>query len=213
MEQINLAVVEDDPVIRESLETLFEMNRAVDLKIAAGSVELFMASFERFKSNDVGMVLLDIGLPGMSGLDGIKKIKEKFPEADIVMFTTFEEEEKIFKALCNGACSYITKRTSLMKLTEALFTIHRGGSYMSPSIARKVVQYFAPKPKSKNDSVLTDRQKQIVENIVDGLSYKMVADKLSISIETVRDHIKKIYRTLHINSKAELIRKSLDGDI
>ena len=213
MEQINLAIVEDDPVIRESLETLFGMNRAVDLKISAESVELFMDAFERFKTEEVGMVLLDIGLPGMSGLEGIKKIKAKFPEADIVMFTSFEEEEKIFKALCSGACSYITKRTSLMKLTEALFTIHRGGSYMSPSIARKVVQYFAPKPKTANKSMLTDRQREIVDNIVAGLSYKMVANKLSISIETVRDHIKKIYRALHINSKAELIKRSLDGNI
>ena len=213
MEQIKLAVVEDDPVIKESLETLFNMNRAIDLKIAAGSVELFMDAFEKLNAEDIGMVLLDIGLPGMSGLDGIAKIKTKFPEVDIVMFTTFEEEDKIFKALCNGACSYITKRTSLMKLTEALFTIHRGGSYMSPSIARKVVQYFAPKPKVETKSTLTTRQREIVDLIVEGLSYKMVADKLSISIETVRDHIKKIYRTLHINSKGELIKKSLDGSI
>ena len=189
------------------------MNRAIDLKIAAGSVELFMDAFEKLNAEDIGMVLLDIGLPGMSGLDGIAKIKTKFPEVDIVMFTTFEEEDKIFKALCNGACSYITKRTSLMKLTEALFTIHRGGSYMSPSIARKVVQYFAPKPKVETKSTLTTRQREIVDLIVEGLSYKMVADKLSISIETVRDHIKKIYRTLHINSKGELIKKSLDGSI
>ena len=213
MEQIKLAVVEDDPVIKESLETLFNMNRAIDLKIAAGSVELFMDAFEKLNAEDIGMVLLDIGLPGMSGLDGIAKIKTKFPEVVIVMFTTFEEEDKIFKALCNGACSYITKRTSLMKLTEALFTIHRGGSYMSPSIARKVVQYFAPKPKVETKSTLTTRQREIVDLIVEGLSYKMVADKLSISIETVRDHIKKIYRTLHINSKGELIKKSLDGSI
>ncbi len=180
---------------------------------SAAGMKLFMDAFERFKTEEVGMVLLDIGLPGMSGLEGIKKIKAKFPEADIVMFTSFEEEEKIFKALCSGACSYITKRTSLMKLTEALFTIHRGGSYMSPSIARKVVQYFAPKPKTANKSMLTDRQREIVDNIVAGLSYKMVANKLSISIETVRDHIKKIYRALHINSKAELIKRSLDGNI
>ncbi len=213
MEQIDLAIVEDDPVIKESLETLFEMNRAIQLKNVAGSVEDFIAVFDKFKSDDIGMVLLDIGLPGMSGLKGISIIKEKFPNADIVMFTTFEEEEKIFEALCKGATSYISKRTSLMKLTEALFTIKRGGSYMSPSIARKVVQFFAPKPKVESSSLLTSRQLEIVDKIVEGLSYKMVADNLSISIETVRYHIKKIYKLLHINSKGELIKKSLDGEL
>ena len=213
MEQINLAIVEDDPIIKESLETLFESNRAVALQSSCTSVESFMERFDNFKDTDINMVLLDVGLPGMSGIDGILKIKEKFPEADIVMFTTFEEEEKIFKALCNGACSYISKRTSLARLTEALFIIHRGGSYMSPTIARKVVQHFAPKPVEKEKTILTNRQLEIVDNIVEGLSYKMVADKLSISIETVRDHIKKIYRTLHINSKAELIKRSLDGGL
>ncbi len=213
MEQINLAIVEDDPVIKESLESLFQMNKAINLKSSVTSVESFRDNFDNFKPTDVNMVLLDVGLPGMSGIEGIPIVKKKFPDADVVMFTTYEEEEKIFNALCNGACSYITKRTSLSKLTEALFTVYRGGSYMSPSIARKVVQHFSPKPKIVKETMLTQRQQEIVDSIVEGLSYKMVADKLSISIDTVRDHIKKIYRMLHINSKGELIRRSLDGSI
>lgn len=212
METIKLCIVEDDPVIRESLENYFGINPAIQIQLVAGSVEDFLEKANNSVSLDINLVLLDIGLPGMSGLDGIRHIKQKLPEADVVMLTTFEEDENIFKALCAGACSYISKRTSLMKIQEALFVVHRGGSYMSPSIARKIAKHFMPKAQRKED-VLTPRQKQIVDGLVEGLSYKLIADKLSISIDTVRDHIKRIYRALEVNSKAEVIRKSLDGEI
>lgn len=212
MEIIKLCIIEDDPVIRESLKTYFEINRAIEINLIAGSVEDFLEKANKSISLDINLILLDIGLPGMTGIQGIRHIKQKLPEADIVMLTTFEEDEKIFKALCAGACSYISKRTSLVKIQEALFVVHRGGSYMSPSIARRIASHFMPKARREED-VLTPRQKQIVEGLVDGLSYKLIADKLSISIDTVRDHIKRIYRALNVNSKAEVIRKSLDGDI
>lgn len=212
METIRLAIVEDDPIIRESLLKYMSANPSIDIRIAANSMEDF---FEKTKENmitAIDVLLLDIGLPGMSGLQGIKLVKKQFPKVDIVMLTTFEEDDKIFNALCAGACSYISKRTSLAQIRDAVFTIFRGGSYMSPSIARKVAEYFMPK-ESKKDNILTDRQKDIVRGIVDGLSYKMIANRLGISLDTVRDHIKRIYRALEINSKAELIRKSLDGEI
>ncbi|MEM1320041.1 MAG: response regulator transcription factor [Bacteroidota bacterium] len=212
MENIQLAIVEDDPVIQESLEKYLGANPAIQIQLVENSVESFLEKVSGLRPPAINMVLLDIGLPGMTGLDGISHIKEKYPAADIVMLTTFEEDDKIFKALCSGACSYITKRTSLLKIQEALFTIYRGGSYMSPSIARKVVQYFMPKEKKKK-AVLTARQQQIVQGLVDGLSYKMIADQYNISLDTVRDHIKRIYRTLQVNSKAEIIRKSLEGEI
>ncbi len=213
MENIQLAIVEDDPVIRESLETYLGAHPALQFSIVAGSVEDFLAKAEQpARAPKIDVMLLDIGLPGMSGIEGIRHIRQKFPETDIVMLTTFEEEDKIFKSLCSGACSYISKRTPLSTIQEAIFTIHRGGSFMSPSIARKVVQHFMPKERKEND-ILSPRQQQIVVALVDGLSYKLIADKLSISIDTVRDHIKRIYRVLEVNSKAEVIRKALDGDI
>ncbi len=213
MENIHLAIIEDDTVIRESLEAYLGAHPAIQLSIVAGSVEEFLekaGTHGRQPKPDV--LLLDIGLPGMSGIEGIRHIKQKFPDLDIIMLTTFEEDDKIFKSLCSGACSYISKRTPLPTIQEAIFTIYRGGSFMSPSIARKVVQHFMPK-KRKEEDLLSPRQQQIVEGLVDGLSYKLIADKLSISIDTVRDHIKNIYRVLAVNSKAEVIRKSLDGDI
>lgn len=212
MENINLCLIEDEPVIRESLQGYFGANPAISVNLVATSVEDFLEQVTKSIRLDINLVLLDIGLPGMSGLQGIRHIRQKFPEADIVMLTTFEEEEKIFKALCAGACSYISKRTPLVKIQEALFVVHRGGSYMSPSIARKIAGHFMPKAAKEGDT-LTPRQHQIVDALVDGLSYKMIADKLEISIDTVRDHIKRIYRALEVNSKAEVIRKSLSGEI
>lgn len=212
MEIIKLGIVEDEPVIRESLISFFGEHTAIDISIVGNSVEDFISKAKEDHRQEVNLVLLDIGLPGMSGIEGIRHIRGCFPEADIVMLTTFEEDENIFKALCAGACSYISKRTSLAKIREALFVVHRGGSFMSPTIARKIAKHFMPKAK-KVGQVLTPRQKQIVDALVDGLSYKMIGDKLSISLDTVRDHIKRIYRTLQVNSKAEIIRKSLEGEI
>jgi DNA-binding NarL/FixJ family response regulator len=128
------------------------------------------------------------------------------------MLTAYEDSERIFKALCAGAVSYLTKRADLPTIREAILTVNKGGSYMSPGIARKVVNHFTPKKVVKTDT-LTPRQEQVVEGLVDGLSYKMIADKYLISVETVRDHIKKIYKKLQVNSKAEVIRKKLDGQI
>lgn len=211
MEQINLAIIEDDPLIQESLEGYLGANTAISINVVAGSVEDFLEK-TKVLPPAVNIILLDIGLPGMSGLEGIRHIRLVFPEADIIMLTTFEEDDKIFKALCAGACSYISKRTSLVHIQEALFVVRRGGSYMSPSIARKIAQHFMPKERKAED-LLSPRQKQIVDGIVEGYSYKMIADKLSISLDTVRDHIKRIYRALEVNSKAEIIRKSLEGEI
>jgi DNA-binding NarL/FixJ family response regulator len=213
MENIHLAIIEDDTIIRESLESYLSNHPALQFSVVASSVEDFLEKAEKpaFLPK-IDLMLLDIGLPGMSGIEGIRHIRKKYPDTDIVMLTTFEEDDKIFKSLCSGACSYITKRTPLPTIQDAIFTIHRGGSFMSPSIARKVVQHFMPKQRLEED-ILSPRQQQIVEGLVDGLSYKLIADKLSISIDTVRDHIKNIYRILEVNSKAEVIRKSLEGKI
>lgn len=212
MTSINLAIIEDDKNIKSSLESYMGEVEDIDILISEESIEDFLKRFEVSNKPKIDVLLLDIGLPGMSGLEGIKYIKQKLPEVNIIMLTTFEEEDKIFKALCAGAVSYLTKRTPLSKISEVIHTIFNGGSYMSPSIARKVINHFSPKPKNTN-SLLTPRQIQIIEGIVDGLSYKMIGDKYLISINTVRDHIKKIYVLLEINSSAELIKRNSETNL
>lgn len=212
MEIVKLAIVEDDTLIRESLESFLGEHPAIEITLIAKSMEEFLQAIKDITRPAIDVLLLDIGLPGMSGIQGIHLIRQKYAQVDIIMLTTFEEDDKIFDALCAGACSYITKRTPLTVIRDSIFTIYRGGSYMSPSIARKIAQHFMPKARVENEP-LSDRQKEIIRGIVDGLSYKMIADKMNISIDTVRDHIKRIYRTLEVNSKAEVIRKALKGEL
>ena len=212
MMPIPIAIIEDDPVVRKSLSTFLETDAAFALSSVAGSVEEFLENCDLSLAQKPSIILLDIQLPGISGIDGIPLIKEKLPEVQIVTLTTFEESEKVFAALCAGACSYLSKRSSLRQIREAIIIVSRGGSYMTPSIARKVVEHFTAKPKAPS-TTLSPRQQQIVGALVDGMSYKMVADHLGISIDTVRSHIKKIYQILEINSKGELIKKSLKGEI
>ena len=209
MKPITLAIVEDDPIIRESLRTFLGGDPQFDLLYTAVSMEDFIQTLQLDSRIVPSVVMLDIQLPGQSGIEGIPAIKKLRPGVDIIMLTTFEESDKIFAALCAGACSYLSKRVSLVTIRDAIVTVHRSGSYMSPSIARKVVEHFAPMPK-KEDGPLTSRQQEIVDCIVNGLSYKMAADKLGISQDTVRTHIKHIYQILEINSKGELIKRSLD---
>ncbi len=209
MKSIALAIVEDDPIVRDSLRTFLGDDPQFDLQYAAASMEDFLHTLRNDPRVSPAIILLDIQLPGISGIEGIPGIKKNLPNVDIIMLTTFEESDQIFAALCAGACSYLSKRVSLLTIRDTILTVSRGGSYMSPSIARKVAEHFMPKPR-KDAGLLTPRQQEIVTCIVDGLSYKMTADRLDISLDTVRTHIKHIYQSLEINSKGELIRKTLD---
>ena len=133
---------------------------------------------------------------------------------EIIMLTSYEEEEHVFEALRSGAVGYLSKRSSLLMVQEAILTVAAGGSFMSPSIARHVVNFFRFQQRVNNPDVeLTKRQKEILRELVDGKSYKMIADACGITLETVRDHIKKIYKKLHINSRGELVSMLLDKRI
>ena len=208
MDKINIGFIEDEQLVRDSISFMIKNNKEFHLTCAESSVETFLRN-SLLTPPDI--IILDIGLKGgMSGLEGIRPIKKKYPDCEIIMLTTFDDSERIFKALCAGASAYLTKQIPFSKIVDAIKTVNQGGSYMSPTIARKVVDYFSPKAIKTE---LTARQEQIVQGIVDGLSYKMVADKLMISTETVRDHIKRIYKKLEINSRTELIKKRIDGII
>ena len=210
MSLIKLAIIEDDLLIQESLNDFFVAQPHIDCIQISASVEDFLIALKDLERTPE-VILLDINLLGMSGIDGIPLILNELPKVDIIMLTTFEDNDSIYKALCAGACSYLSKKTPLKKILEAVEVVYNGGSYMSPSIARKIVNAYAPK-RNKSD-LLTPRQKEIVTGIVDGKSYKMIANDLFVSLDTVRSHIKNIYKALEINSKAELIKKSYDNEI
>lgn len=215
METINIAVVEDDPVIHESLVRSIEMYPAMNLVFSAFSAEDALTNLASGKFIAPDVILLDIGLPGMTGLEAIGPIKERVNKTDIIMLTTYEENEKIFAALCSGACSYISKKTSLKVIMDSVFTVYRGGSYMSPSIARKIANHFLPLVSDNGESKikLTDRQMDIIKELSEGKSYKLIAEALNISIDTVRSHIKKIYSTLEVNSKIEVLNMFREGKL
>jgi DNA-binding NarL/FixJ family response regulator len=210
MNTITLAIIEDDLLIQESLNDFFGVLPKIDCLQLSTSVEDFLIALKTLEKTPE-VILLDINLLGMSGIDGIPHILNELPKVDIIMLTTFEDNDSIYKALCAGACSYLSKKTPLKKIQEAIEVVYEGGSYMSPSIARKIVNSYAPR--QSQSAVLTPRQKEIVTGIVDGKSYKMIAEDLFVSLDTVRSHIKNIYKALEINSKAELIKKSYDNEI
>ena len=201
-----LSIIEDDFRIRRTLKLFIESNSNIEIISEHDRVEFFLA--EKIKPD---LLLLDIGLPGMSGIEGLPRIKNKHPELDVIMLTTYEEADIIFEALCAGACSYISKRTPMAKIVEALHIVSNGGSYMSPTIAKKVTSFFIKKPKQKVK--LTERQTEIVKHIIDGLSYSEIAETCFISVNTVRTHIKAVYKLLEVGSKLDLMKKYMDGEI
>lgn len=203
-----IVIVEDDQVVLESLVSYFEFHKWVRILKTFGSAEDFLDWLKPEIKTEF-ILLLDIQLPGQTGIDALPEIKLLKPDLDVIILTTFEETGIIFKALSAGACSYISKRSSLLRINEAIEIVAEGGSYMSPAIARKIADFYAPKKTIQ----LTDRQMDIVKGIVNGKSYKMIADDLFISLDTVRSHIKNIYNTLEINSKAELIKRSYDKEL
>lgn len=206
---VNIALIEDDELVRKNLADFIARQEGLDCKISAGSVDDFFEQAKKIQHLDI--VLSDIGLPGTSGIEAIPMIKKVFPDASIVILSVYADSDRIFKALCAGAVGYLQKDTPAEEILECINIISKGGSAMSPTIARKVVDYFAPK-RSYNEP-LTAKEQQVITAMVDGLSYKMIASRLGITLETVRQHIKNIYRKLHVNSKGEVIIKSLKGEI
>lgn len=207
---IKVAYIEDNLPIREFISDFLKKSKEFEFLIASETVEEFMKPAEALLKPDV--ILLDINLPGMSGLEAIRHLKHSFPNVEIIMFTIHDDSERIFKAICAGATGYLLKSTPVSKIKEGIFQVHRGESAISPSIARKVIQHFQPSKKVKKEH-LTPRETQIVQCMVEGLSYKLIADKLMVSINTIGYHVKNIYRKLQVNSKAEVVAKSLRKEI
>lgn len=208
---ITVAIVEDDQEIRQVIQRYLDSLEDFQCKVSFESVEAILDHLKSEEHPDV--ILMDIGLPGMSGIEGIRIIKEQYSDIDIVMLTVYHDSQKIFNSLVAGASGYLLKNTPLPEIKSGIESLLAGGAPMSPHIARKVIDHFNPQKKKLRKTRLTPKEQEIVVGLVDGLSYKMIAARMNISVETVRFHIKNIYQKLHVHSKAEVITKSLRGEI
>jgi DNA-binding NarL/FixJ family response regulator len=159
---------------------------------------------------------MDIEMPGINGIEAVKIVKEKFPHIKILMETIFDENDKIFQSICNGAEGYILKNTAPVQILSAIREIYEGGAPMTPSIASKVLKMFkyrSPDTSTSEQFNLTDREKEILKCLVEGMSYKMIAETCFISADTVNGHIKNIYKKLQVHSKSEAVAKAIIGKI
>jgi DNA-binding NarL/FixJ family response regulator len=212
VEKVIIHIIEDNKVIRDSVSKFISFHEEFEMGSIEVSADAFLSKTIPVPDEVTQILLLDIGLPGTSGIDAIPLILDKYPDLNIVMLTTYEEEDLILKALCSGACSYISKKARLEEIVDALRIVANGGSYMSPSIAREIVNHLMGGRVSKA-TILSDRQKEILEKLVDGKSYQTIASDLFISVETVRTHVKKMYKLLHVNNKTEAITQYMMGYI
>ncbi len=204
---IRIVIVEDNRTIREGLTVLINGTEGLRCVAAYRECEKMLS---RLQEDQPDLILMDIGLPGMSGIEGVKKVKEKSPETQVVMLTVYEDEDSIFRALCNGAIGYLLKKTPPAQLLESIHNAYEGGSPMSSQIARKVVSFFRRfAPVEDEQPSLSKRELEILEGLSRGNSYKMLADTLCISMDTVRYHVRNIYKKLHVHSQSEAVAKAL----
>ena len=202
-QEIRLAIVEDQQQTREGLAILLKGTPGFRLVGAFDSMEAALKGLDR-EPPDVA--LLDIQLPGMSGIDGVGRLKERFPALQVLMLTVFADNDHVFEAICAGASGYLLKDTPPARLTEAIRELHAGGAPMTPEIARKVVRMFGKvAPPRKEEHRLSPREVELLKLLAEGHSYKTAAKALSIRIDTVRFHVRNIYDKLHVHSKSEAV--------
>ena len=209
---IKVAIFEDNRSLREGLTAMIEGTAGFQCVGAFPNCNYLIKNVEYAKPD---VILMDIEMPGINGIEAVALIKDEFPEIKILMETIFDDDEKIFNSICAGAEGYILKHTSPAEIMEAITEIHQGGSPMTPSIANRVLKMVKDKPafNQKENFDLSAREKEILFCLVKGMSYKMVADTCFISIETVNVHIKNIYRKLQVHSKSEAVAKAIKGRI
>lgn len=208
MENIRVAIFEDNKHLRESLYYL--INGTPGFSCTGAYPDCNDAVFQITKDTP-DVILMDIEMPGLNGIQGVKLIKSKFPQVHVLMQTIFHDENNIFDAICAGASGYILKSTTPAEYITAIKDVYNGGSPMTGSIARKVLELFQKniQVEAKKDYRLTPKEKEMLQFMVQGKSFKMIAEAAGISYETVRTHMKNIYAKLHVNSNTEAVSKVL----
>jgi DNA-binding NarL/FixJ family response regulator len=206
---IRVAIFEDNQDLRESLAFLIDHTDGLQ---CTGSFPDCNNLFGCLEASLPEVILMDIEMPGMNGIEAVQVIRDKFPEIQILMQTIFQDDDAIFRAICAGASGYILKNTSPDGYVKAIFEVVQGGSPMSGPVARRVLKLFSglASPVRTHEYNLSDREKEILEHLVQGKSYKQIADVLDISFETVRSHMKRIYNKLHVNSNTAAVRKVIN---
>lgn len=208
METIKVVYYEDNTNLREGISFLIQSTPQLDLLATFSNADTVKTDTEELKPD---VILMDIDMPGTNGIDAAAIVKAVSPQTQVIMLTVFDNEEKIFNAIRNGASGYLLKHTPPSEIIESIFDVNKGGSPMTANVARKVLQYFQSQPKThKSDYNLSERELQIVKGLVSGYSYKAIAAELFISIDTVRSHIRRIYEKLHVNSKTEAVLKAIN---
>ncbi|MBC6697530.1 response regulator transcription factor [Hymenobacter sp. BT190] len=207
---IRVLIYEDNADLRTSLGQLLAGSPGLTLAGALSNCTQAEADIERLRPD---VVLMDIDMPGCTGIEGLRRIKAIAPGVHVVMLTVFEENDRVFAAICAGADGYLLKKTPPSRLIDAISEVRAGGAPMTPAIARQVLQLFPKVPPritpDESPANLSAREQEILGLLVEGYSYKMIAADRSISIDTVRSHIKKIYEKLHVRSMTEAVSKAL----
>ena len=205
MSPIKICIVEDLKEVREGMVSLLSLDERFEVLAAFTNAE---TAEEELPAWQPDIVIMDINLPGMSGIDCIKKVKGLCPATQFIMFTIYENDEKVFDALSAGASGYLLKRTALARIVEALIELHEGGAPMSTQIARKVINRLRVNETVDDLQVLSARENEVLQLLAKGLLYKEIAEKLGISVGTIRQHIHKIYEKLHVQNRTEAINKA-----
>lgn len=201
-----LLIFEDNSRLRQSLEILLNDENNFHVAGAFPDCDKADKQVEKYQAE---LVVMDIDMPGIGGIEGVKRIKNSNPDVKVVMHTMFDDDNRIFDSICAGADGYLLKNTSPLQLVNALQEVMQGGAPMSPFVAQKVFQHFRQARNTSEEFSLTNREKEILELLVKGNSYKMIADKSFVSIDTVKKHLQNIYHKLHVNCGTEAVAKAL----
>jgi DNA-binding NarL/FixJ family response regulator len=202
-----ILLFEDNARLRLSLEQLLAEGSGFHVVASFPDCRDIESAIDRYAPD---LIIMDIDMPVVNGIEGVKRVRQHAQEVKVIMYTVFDDDARIFECICAGADGYLLKKTSPLRLIQALEELIEGGSPMSPSIARKVFQFFRQSQKPvTNEFGLTPREKEILESLVHGNSYKMIADQCQISLDTVRKHLKNIYHKLHVQCGTEAVVKAI----